>query len=120
MYTYSFEKLEVWVEAKNLVLEIYALTKKFPDDEKFGLSSQLRRAAISVCSNLAEGSGRKSNIDKAHFYILAFSSAVEVLNQIIIAKDLKFIDENKYLFVRSKIESITNKINALRGYQINK
>ncbi len=119
MYTYSFEKLQVWVEAKELVIEIYTITKLFPDDEKFGLSSQLRRAAISICSNLAEGSGRKSKNDKAHFYVLAFSSSVEVLNQIIIAHDLKLLDDNKYLSVRSRIESITNKINALREYQIN-
>lgn len=120
MYTYSFEKLEVWIEAKELSIEIYTLTKLFPEDEKFGLTSQLRRAAISICSNIAEGSARASKNDKAHFSVMAFSSAIEVLNQIIIAHDLNYIDDNKYIFIRKKIESITNKINALRNYQINK
>jgi four helix bundle protein len=120
MYTYSFEKLEVWVEAKELSKNIYLTTKQFPDDEKFGLTSQLKRASISICSNIAEGSARKTNKDKAHFTVMAFSSAVEVLNQIIIAHDLKFINEIEYNSLRLQIESITNKLNALRNYQINK
>ena len=86
MYVYSFEKLEVWVEAKELSKVIYTVTKDFPSDEKFGLTSQLRRASISICSNIAEGSARKTNKDKAHFTTMAFSSAVEVLNQVIITK----------------------------------
>ncbi|WP_347925072.1 four helix bundle protein [Pontimicrobium sp. SW4] len=120
MYTYSFEKLEVWIEAKELSKNIYFITKKFPDEEKFGLTSQLKRASISICSNIAEGSARKTNKDKAHFTVMAFSSAVEVLNQIIIAHDLKFINESEYKPLRQQIESITNKLNALRNYQINK
>jgi four helix bundle protein len=120
MYTYSFEKLEVWVEVKELSKNIYLTTKQFPDDEKFGLTSQLKRASISICSNIAEGSARKTNKDKAHFTVMAFSSAVEVLNQIIIAHDLKFINEIEYKTLRLQIESITNKLNALRNYQINK
>jgi four helix bundle protein len=120
MYTYSFEKLEVWVEAKELSKNIYLTTKQFPDDEKFGLTSQLKRASISICSNIAEGSARKTNKDKAHFTVMALSSAVEVLNQIIIAHDLKFINEIEYKTLRLQIESITNKLNALRNYQINK
>ncbi len=84
MYTYSFEKLEVWKEAKEFTKNIYAITSEFPELEKFGLVSQLRRASVSVCSNIAEGSARNSNKDKAHFTTMAFSSAVEVLNQLII------------------------------------
>ena len=120
MYIYSFEKLEVWVEAKKLSKNIYLTTKQFPDDEKFGLTSQLKRASISICSNIAEGSARKTNKDKAHSTVMAFSSAVEVLNQIIIAYDLKFINELEYKTLRLQIESITNKLNALRNYQITK
>lgn len=119
MYTYSFEKLEVWVEAKKLSKDIYTITSKFSSDEKFGLTSQLRRASISICSNIAEGSARKTNKDKAHFTIMAFSSAVEVLNQIIISYELDFIDLKEYTALREQIESITNKLNALRNYQIN-
>lgn len=119
MYTYSFEKLDVWVEAKKLSKDIYIITSKFSPEEKFGLTSQLRRASVSICSNIAEGSARKTNKDKAHFTIMAFSSAVEVLNQIIISYELDFIDLKEYTALREQIESITNKLNALRNYQIN-
>lgn len=120
MYIYSFEKLEVWKEAKELSKMIYTLTKSFPDDEKFGLTSQLKRASISICSNIAEGSARKTNKDKAHFTVMAFSSSVEVLNQIIITHELDLINSEEYTVLRQKIESITNKLNALRNHQINK
>lgn len=120
MYTYSFEKLEVWIEAKSLAKEIYKLTNNFPKEEKFGLTSQLRRATVSICSNIAEGSARKTNKDKAHFTTIGFSSAVEVLNQLILIYELNFITEDTYLKLRKNIESITNKLNALRNHQINK
>lgn len=120
MYIYSFEKLEVWNEAKELAKCIYSLTSKFPDTEKFGLVNQLRRASVSICSNIAEGSARNSYKDKAHFTTIAFSSAVEVLNQLIISFELHFISENDYLKLRYDIESITNKLNALRNFQISK
>lgn len=81
MYTYSFEKLSVWVETKDLAKIIYSLSKKFPSDEKYGISSQLKRASISICSNIAGGSARNTGKDKAHFTTMEFSSAVEVLNQ---------------------------------------
>ncbi len=63
MYTFSFERLDVWKKSRLLTKEVYSLTKKFPDDEKFGITNQLRRAVISVCSNIAEGSSRKSKKD---------------------------------------------------------
>ncbi|WP_395074054.1 four helix bundle protein [Flavobacterium sp.] len=120
MFVYSFEKLEVWIESKDFTKSIYSVTSKLPDSEKFGLISQLRRASISICSNIAEGSARKSFKDKAHFTTMAFSSAVEVLNQLIICFELNFISENEYLKLRGNLESITNKLNALRNYQITK
>ncbi|WP_309607856.1 four helix bundle protein [Flavobacterium sp.] len=118
MFIYSFEKLEVWKESKNFTKLIYLATTKFPETEKYGLTSQLRRASVSVCSNIAEGSSRQTNKDKAHFTTMAFSSAVEVLNQLIICFELNFISENEYLKLRRDLESITNKLNALRNYQI--
>ena len=120
MYIFSFEKLEVWIESKEFTKQIYAITSKFPDTEKFGLISQIRRASISIASNIAEGSARKSFKDKAHFSTIAFGSAVEVLNQLIISFELDFISETDYLELRRMLESITNKINALRNYQIEK
>ena len=118
MYVFSFEKLEVWLEAKKFSKMIYDITSNFPDTEKFGLTSQLRRASISIASNIAEGSARKSYKDKAHFTTMAFGSAVEVLNQLIISFELNFVSEVNYLKLREKLESITNKLNALRNYQI--
>jgi four helix bundle protein len=120
MYIYSFEKLEVWNESKEFTKSIYTLTSKFPDSEKFGLVSQLRRASVSICSNIAEGSARKSFKDKAHFTTMAFSSTVEVLNQLILSFELDFIKEKDYLKLRQDIESVTNKLNGLRNYQIDK
>lgn len=118
MKTYSFEKLTVWQESKELVKDIYRLTKDFPSEEKFGLISQLRRASVSIASNLAEGKSRKTNKDKAHFTTISFSSAMEVLNQIIISKELNFISEKDYILVREKLEKISNMLNALRNSQL--
>lgn len=117
-YIFSFEKLNVWIDAKSLVKHIYIVTKISPNEEKFGLTSQLRRASVSVASNIAEGTSRKTNKDKAYFTTIAYSSLMEVLNQIIIAKDLEFLDETNYSELRKDIEKIANKLNALRKSQL--
>jgi four helix bundle protein len=119
MYTYSFEKLEVWIEAKEFTKTIYKLTSSYPDSEKFGLTSQLKRASISICPNIADGSARKSYRDKAHFTTISFGSAVEVLNQLILSFELNLISTEDYQASRTSLESITNKLNALRNYQLN-
>jgi len=118
MYTYSFEKLTVWIESKEFAKTIYQITSSFPDSEKFGLTSQLRRASVSISSNIAEGSARNTFKDKAHFTTIAFGSAVEVINQLIIAYEINFLTVECYEELRNKLESITNKLNALRNYQI--
>lgn len=118
-YLFSFEKLTVWIDSKELIKSIYKITKTFPDEEKFGLTSQLRRASISVASNLAEGTSRNTNKDKAHFTTLAFSSLMEVLNQIIISNELNFLNEENYIQIRTDIEKVANKLNALRKSQLN-
>ena len=118
MKTFSFEKLVVWQEYVNLVKDIYRITKEFPSEEKFGLISQLRRATVSISSNLAEGTSRKTNKDKAHFTTISFSSAIEVLNQLIISKELAFISENDFILARQKIEKRTNMLNLLRNAQL--
>ena len=119
MFTYSFEKLEVWKESKNFTKLIYLITAKFPESEKYGLVSQLRRASISISSNIVEGTSRQTSKDKAHFTTMAYSSAIEVLNQLIICTEINFITERDYLQLRTDLESITNKLNTLRAYQIN-
>tara|TARA_R110002072_G_scaffold85317_7_gene193416 strand:+ start:992 stop:1354 length:363 start_codon:yes stop_codon:yes gene_type:complete len=118
MKIYSFEKLNVWKESLELVTSIYKITNNFPREEKFGLISQIRRATVSVSSNLAEGTSRKTNKDKAHFTTISFSSAMEVLNQLIISKELDYISENDYILVRQRIEKITNMLNSLRNSQL--
>ncbi|KJD36571.1 30S ribosomal protein S23 [Tamlana sedimentorum] len=120
VYQFLFEKLNVWIDPKELVKLTYLVTKEFPIEEKYGLTNQLRRASISVASNLAEGTSRNTNKDKAHFTTLSFSSLMEVLNQIIIAKELGFLNENNYQKTRTQIENISNKLNALRKVQLNK
>lgn len=118
MHLYSFEKLEVWKESIKLVKTIYVLTNNFPENEKFGLVSQLRRATISISSNLAEGTSRSTDKDKAHYTTMAYSSTMEILNQLIISKELNFIDEKNYLETREHIYKISNMLNALRKSQL--
>src|SRR5450432_2818832 len=103
MHIYSFEKLEVWKLARDLGVYIYKLTNAFPTEEKFGLVSQMRRASISIASNIAEGSSRMSKKDQSHFYTVSFSSTIELLNQLIISHALTFITENQLQELRLKI-----------------
>ncbi len=120
MYSYSFEKLEVWQISRRFTSEIYKITANFPEVEKYGIVSQLRRASISICSNIAEGNGRISTKDRAHFFQLAYSSALEVFNQLIISNDLEWIDNDTFNGCRIKINEITNKLNALHKKLIKK
>mgnify|MGYP002761087687 CR=1 FL=1 len=113
MNKFSFEKLDVWQKAKEFTLDIYRITSAFPKEEKFGLVSQLRRASVSVSSNIAEGSSRTSSKDQARFYIIAYSSSVEILNQLIISKELGFVNHEKYEQLPSDIGHITAMVNRL-------
>ena len=114
MKVYSFEKLEAWVFAKELAKQVYLLTKKFPNDELYGLTSQIRRASISICSNLAEGSGRTSKIDFARFIQIAYGSMMELLNQLIIAEDLEYIQKDELVKIREQIDQISIRLSGLR------
>jgi four helix bundle protein len=113
MYTFSFERLDVWIKSRLLTKKIYSITRNYPDHEKFGLTGQLRRATISVCSNIAEGSSRKSKKDQAHFYSLAFSSLMETLNQLIISNDLDYLDAQVLSESRNEILVISRMLNGL-------
>ena len=92
---YAFEKLEVWQKSRTLVTKIYKVTSFFPTDEKYGLTSQFRRASVSVSSNIAEGSTRWRKRDKARFYEIAYGSLIEVMNQLILSTDFGFMDDGK-------------------------
>ena len=89
----------------------------FPPEEKYGLVSQMRRASISIASNLAEGSSRITSKDQAHFSTIAYSSTIELLNQLIISKDIGFLKEELLLKGREKIEKQTLLITYLRKTQ---
>lgn len=88
---HQFKELEIWKRSRLFCSQIYTITSKFPNDEKFGLTNQLRRAAISIPSNIAEGSSRNSNKDFARFLEIAIGSAYEIETQLLIALDLDFI-----------------------------
>lgn len=119
-YKLAFEKLDVWQEVRLLTKEIYKDTRVFPNEEKFGITNQMRRAAVSVCSNIAEGSSRTSAKDQAHFYQLSYSSLMELMNQTIIANDLGYLTNEEEKKYRLKVEKTANMINALRKSRLNK
>lgn len=87
----SFKDLNVWKESHILVLEIYKATKTFPKDELFGLTNQIRRAAVSITSNISEGFNRISPKEKLQFYFIALGSLAETQNQLLIAKDIGYV-----------------------------
>ncbi len=96
MYIFSFEKLDVWQNSRELILIIYKLTANFPSTEIYGITSQIKRSVSSIATNIAEGTSRNTNKDKAHFLMISFSSATETLNHLIISKDLDYITEEEY------------------------
>jgi four helix bundle protein len=92
----SFRDLDAWKEGQRLVLEIYKMTKSFPKEEMFGLSNQLRRSAVSITSNIAEGFSRKSLKEKIQFYSMAKASNTELQNQLLITKDGGYLSKEKF------------------------
>ena len=115
---YSFEKLEVYQLARKFKIEVKLITKLFPKEERYDLISQFNRASASISANLAEGSGRSSNFDQAHFTNIAFSSGLETIDHLNTALDMEYIDEEKYTEFRIKLDAILNKLNSLYKYQI--
>ncbi len=113
---YSFEKLVVWQEARELVVKVYMLLDKFPNFEKYALCDQLRRAIVSVPSNIAEGSGRASLKEQIHFIEIAYGSLIESYNQLIIAADLNYINDENLEFLRPDIDNVARMLNGLRKY----
>lgn len=114
MYEYSFEKLDVYKIGRSYVKDIYEITATFPNVERFALADQLQRAVVSITSNIAEGTSRSSNKDKAHFIEIAYGSLMETLSQLQVAQDLMYISEDKVLELRKKIDSLGYKLTNLR------
>jgi four helix bundle protein len=112
---FGFEKLEVWQKAIELTDAVYAFTRPFPSDERFGLTSQLRRSSVSVASNIAEGSGRGSNPDFARFVEIAYGSLMELLTQMKIASRQGFLAKDVYDDANTKSETIARMLSGLRS-----
>ena len=114
MKVYSFEKLECWQHARKLAVWTYTNTMRFPTEEKFGITSQMRRVAISIASNIAEGTSRKTAKEQAHFSVISYSSTIELLNDLIILNDLQFLSNEAYKEGRGLIERQTMLVAGLR------
>jgi len=112
IYKFPFEKLDIWSISKKLSLEVYAQTKTFPPHEKFGIISQIRRAAVSVSCNIAEGTAKSSTKDKLRFIQIAFASLMETINLLILSRDLSYINKLDYQKLREICSELSNKINA--------
>lgn len=113
-YRYNFEKLEIWQLSRQLIYDVYQVSESFPKNERYGLESQLKRSAISVASNIAEGSTRTSPKDKRRFIEIAYGSSIELLNQLIISNDLNYLKTDQIEILRIQIGELTNKINAFK------
>jgi four helix bundle protein len=103
---HNFKKLIVWQKSRNIVKDVYLLTKKYPKEEMFGLTQQIRRAAVSIPSNIAEGSGRGTTADVAHFLDIANGSACEVETQLYLSLDLEYISQTEFDDVNNKLQDI--------------
>ncbi len=109
----NFTNLVTYRKAHELVIEIYKITKKFPEDERFCLVNQIRRAGISVTSNIAEGFARMTAKDKAHFYSMSRGSLLELQSQIFISKDLGYLLEKDHKELEIKIIEISKLISGI-------
>ncbi|MFK7936586.1 MAG: four helix bundle protein [Saprospiraceae bacterium] len=107
MMKHNFRKLEIWKRSRKLVKEVYLLTKKFPKEELYGLTSQLRRATVSIPSNIAEGVSRSTNSQIAHFLDISISSSCESETQLYLAFDLEYISD-------SDLNPIVDEISQIR------
>ena len=111
-----FEDLEVWRDAQALAVSIYKMTENFPDDEKFGMTSQIKRSSSSVSANIAEGFGRKGNSEKIQFYRIAYGSLLETKNFVYLAQKLNYIDAKNTEQKISYIEHLQKQLNGIFKY----
>lgn len=109
----NFKELLVWQRSIDFVTEIYRTTEAFPKDEIYGLISQIRRAAVSIPSNIAEGNSRRSKPDYLQFLKIARGSCAEIETQLIISKNLGFLNEDDYLKLNQQIIEISKMLNGL-------
>jgi four helix bundle protein len=103
---HNLKELKIWNEANEMVVEVYELAKRLPQDETFGLSSQIKRSAVSVPSNIAEGAGRNSNKEFIYFLSIANGSSYELQTQLVLAKNLKLIQQELVETLFDRIDKI--------------
>lgn len=109
----DFKDLIVWQKSVDFVVEIYSVTENFPSKESFGLTSQLRRASVSIASNIAEGNSRRGTADNIQFLKISRGSCAEVETQLIISRRLNFLNEDKFIDLNSRIIEILKMLNGL-------
>lgn len=109
----SFTDLTTWQKGHELVLVIYKITEEFPFKEIFGITNQMRRAAVSITSNVAEGFSRRSNKEKVQFYYMALESLTELQNQLVIARDIKYIGVGNFDKISKQTVTVSKLINGL-------
>ena len=111
--SFRFEKLQIWQDARKFTGEIYKITKSFPVSEKYGLIDQLRRASVSICLNIAEGSDKKSDIEFRRYLRMAIGSCEEVVTALYIALDQKYINKKNFDIIYEDANRLVARINAL-------
>ena len=119
MEPFSFERIVAWQKAHEFTLLVYNITKNFPEDERFGVVSQFRRAAVSVGANIAEGYKKLGKADKLRFLNISEGSLAECENYIVLSRDLKFISENDYRALHSSAEEAGRLLTAYSNGIIN-
>ncbi len=112
---FRFEKLDVWQKAIVFADTVYSATRAFPSDERFGLTNQMRRASVSVSSNIAEGSGRSTNPDFARFVEIAYASVMEVVSQSHIAHRQQFLDDESFDSLITQADELARMLSGLRN-----
>lgn len=115
---YSYKNLEAYKESKTLVKQVYALLKKFPKEETYALCDQLRRAVISIPSNIAEGSGRYSVKEQLHFIEIAYGSLLEVECQIDIAHDIEYVSDSEFVNINNQIDKVSALLSGMRNKRL--
>ena len=110
MYNHNFRKLDIWRDGVELADLVYAITDLFPKEERYGISSQMQRAAVSVPSNIAEGSAKESTKEVAHFLGIALGSLFELETQIEIVHKRGYIEDEQYYLLLTKVQSLQKRV----------
>jgi four helix bundle protein len=109
----SYQNLIIWQKAIDLVKQIYTITNNFPKSELYGLTSQIRRASVSIPSNIAEGHGRRTSKEFAQFYSVAYGSTLELETQLYLAKELGFLSNEDYGKIHQNLQEVSKMLNSI-------